>query len=309
MTPEQIDNLIRELSEKEGFADYGAASYDKLTKDRRVLEEHNQKGYSADMHYLKKNLNLREDPQLLLDGARSVLCFLAPYKPSLTQTGSFPLIASYAYGLDYHKIVKDKLYRICHSLKDKISDIKFRVFCDSAPVFERAWAVRAGLGFIGKNSFLISKKCGLHTIIGIVLLDREVLYGTPLKEACGKCTKCIDACPSGALVSPKNLDARRCISYMTIESKRVKSEEELQISKNGWFFGCDICLNACPWSSKGSVTSWKEFTPLLHGSSRRIITETTKEEWLAMDYEYFEDWFSDSPLKRAGLNKIKDNIE
>lgn len=311
MTPEQIDNLVRKLSKDEGFVDYGAARIEKLENETYNLKKYINLGYHADMQYLVKNISLREDPSLLLEGVKSILCFLAPYKPSLIQSESLPKIASYAYGTDYHKVVRDKLYYICNILKESIPNIKYRVFCDSAPLFERAWAVRAGLGFIGKNTFLISKKYGLHTIIGLVLLDREVVYGDKDKgkDSCGTCTRCIDACPSGALVSPRMLDARRCISYQTIESPKMKLEEDYQVDKRNWIFGCDICLNACPWASKGEHTTWDIFKPLKLYNEERFITEISNEEWISMDEEYFSKWFSDSPLMRAGLNKIKDNIK
>lgn len=308
MTPEQIDNLVRKLSNKEGFVDYGAAKYEKLEDETHNLRNYVNLGYHADMQYLVKNISLREDPSLLLEGVKSILCFLAPYKPSLIQSESLPKIASYAYGTDYHKVVRDKLYNICNILKESIPDVKYRVFCDSAPLLERAWAARAGLGFIGKSTFLISKRYGLHTIIGVVLLDREVSYGEKGKDSCGTCTRCIDACPSGALVSPRMLDARRCISYQTIESPKMKLEEDYQVDKRNWIFGCDICLNACPWASKGEHTTWDSFKPLKHGQDERLITEISNEEWISMDEESFSKWFSDSPLMRAGLNKIKDNI-
>ena len=309
MTPLERDNIIRGLSAEEGFAEYGAAEICIMEAERAFLEESVSNGYNADMQYLAKNIHIRENPALLLDGAKSVLCFLAPYKPMIIQERSFPGIASYAYGLDYHKIIKDKLYKICASLRERESDLKYRVFCDSAPVFERAWGVRAGLGFIGKNSFLISKKHGLHTLIGVILINKEVLYGEIESEGCGACRRCIDACPVNAILSPKVIDSRRCISYQTIESRRMRHEEEFPASKGEWMFGCDVCLNACPWSSRGEISSWECFQPLLHGEPGKFITETSDKIWLDMEDDYFNKWYKNSPLMRAGLNKIKENIK
>lgn len=309
MTPEGIDALIKELSAKEGFADYGAAIASPLEMDIARLRESIRDGFNGDMEYMARNIELRENPSLLLEGVKSVLCFLAPYKPLERQSDFYPRIASYAYGEDYHKIVRDKLYSICVSLKNLIPDVKYRVFCDSAPVMERAWAAKAGLGFIGKNTFLISKRHGLHTIIGVILLNKEVIYGSSVKEGCGSCRRCLEACPAGALLEERRLDARRCISYQTIESKVSRPEEGHSALNNcGWVFGCDICLEACPWSSKGGPSEWKEFSVLHHGESGGRITEITKEMWLRMDLEYFERWFSKSPLMRAGLIKIKNNM-
>lgn len=309
MTPEGIDALIKELSAQEGFADYGAAIASPLEKDIARLRESIRDGFNGDMEYMARNIELRENPALLLEGVKSVLCFLAPYKPSERQSGIYPRIASYAYGEDYHKIVRDKLYSICTTLKSRIPDVKYRVFCDSAPVMERAWAAKAGLGFIGKNTFLISKRHGLYTIIGVILLNKEVIYGSSVKEGCGSCRRCLEACPTSALLEERRLDARRCISYQTIESRVDGSEEANSAPSDcGWVFGCDICLEACPWSSKGEPSEWKEFSVLQHGENGGRITEITKEMWFTMDQEYFDRWFSKSPLKRADLIKIKNNM-
>lgn len=309
MTPGQLHIIIKEEAAKHGFAAYGAARACKLDSDIARLENWLDKGFHAEMGYMARNITLREDPSLLLPGAKSVLCFLAPYKPEQYQKPEFPQIASYAYGVDYHKVIKDKLHLICKKIREHFPEMKARVFSDSAPVMERAWAAKAGLGFIGKSNFLISKKEGLHNLIGVIITDIETEYGEPVSNACGSCTRCIDSCPAGALTAPFSLDARKCISYQTIESGRMREEEEQLIPPSDYIFGCDICLMACPWAGRGEQTGWEEFKPLKIENSGKLITDLTAEDWTEMDEESFKRDFSSSPMMRAGLEKIKNTIE
>lgn len=309
MTPGQLHIIIREEAAKYGFAAYGAARACKLDEDMVRLEKWLSRGFHADMGYMARNIQLREDPSLLLPGAKSVLCFLAPYKPAKYQDAELPQIAAYAYGEDYHKVIKDKLHLICKKIREYIPGMNARVFSDSAPVLERAWAAKAGLGFVGKSNFLISKTHGLHNLIGVIITDIETEYGEPVSNGCGSCTRCIESCPSGALTAPFSLDAGKCISYQTIESKKQREEEERLIPPSDYIFGCDICLKACPWSGRGEPTGWEEFKPLKIENSGRLITDLTTEEWEKMDRESFSTVFALSPLMRAGLEKIKNTIE
>lgn len=309
MTPGQLHIIIKEEAAKHGFAAYGAARAGKLDADITRLENWLDRGFHADMGYMARNISLREDPSLLLPGAKSVLCFLAPYKPAKYQDPALPQIASYAYGKDYHKIIKDKLHLICKEIREHFPGMNARVFSDSAPVLERAWAAKAGLGFIGKSNFLISKTHGLHNLIGVIITDIETEYGEPVSNACGSCTRCIESCPSGALMAPFSLDAGKCISYQTIESKRGREEEEKLIPPSDYIFGCDICLKACPWAGRGEQTGWEEFKPLKIENSGRPVTELTADEWREMDEDGFRRDFASSPLMRAGLEKIKNTIE
>jgi len=308
MNGEELYEVISALSIEAGFVDFGAASVEKLTRERLHLEEYIAEGHNAGMGYMARNMSLREDPGLLLDEAKSVLCFLAPYKPLALQDESLPQIASYAFGRDYHKIIKDKLFKITKEIKALIPEAKARVFTDSAPVFERTWAAKAGLGFIGKNTFLISRRYGLHTLIGVIILDREVRYGRMVPAGCGKCTKCIDSCPTGALCRPFRVDARKCISYQTIESKKEYAQEEFIIDLKNSIFGCDICMNACPWSAKGEPGLWQDFMPLSLSGYSKKLTELTAGEWMAMEEDTFNENFSGSPLSRSGLQRIKSGL-
>ena len=309
MTTDQLHTIINNEAIKTGFVQYGAARVVKLTEDISRLESWIANGQHASMDYMARNIGLREDPALLVPGAKSVLCFLAPYKPAEYQNPSLPQIASYAYGQDYHRIIKDKLYKICEKIREHFPDMNARVFTDSAPVMERAWAARAGLGFIGKSTFLINKSHGIHNLIGVIITDIQVEYGTPVPAACGNCTRCLDMCPAGALSAPFCIDARKCISYQTIESRLKREEEEMLITPSEYIFGCDICLRACPWAGRGEPTGWEEFLPLKLRNSGKKITDLTSDEWLAMDETGFKEEFADSPLSRAGLARLKNSLE
>ncbi|MHC1780374.1 MAG: tRNA epoxyqueuosine(34) reductase QueG [Bacteroidales bacterium] len=309
MSNEELHSFILNLSEEIGFAAYGAVKVQRLTAERENLERYLNDSFHASMGYLARNLDLREDPSLLFEGAKSVLVFLFSYKPVRKSEPGLPVIASYAYGLDYHIFIKDRLKRVAEKIKAHRPLLKYRVFTDSAPVFERALAKLAGLGFIGKNTFLISKTAGLHTLIGTIFINEEVLFNDSIvKEGCGKCTKCIDACPTGAISSPYRLDSRRCISYQTIESKPEDSDKLIPIERDRYIFGCDICLKACPWSSRGGETTLNEFSPLKDSQGRDILSYTS-EDWMNLNEEQFRMLFSNSPLARAGLDKIKMNVQ
>ncbi len=309
MSNEELHNYILNLSEETGFVAYGAVKVQKLTAERDHLERHIKDSFHATMGYLARNLDLREDPSLLFDGTKSILVFLFPYKQNQKSNPELPLIASYAYGLDYHIFIKERLKRVAEKIKEHRPGMRYRVFTDSAPVFERAIAKLAGLGFIGKNTFLISKTAGLHTIIGTIFINDEVIYNdSVVKEGCGKCTKCIDACPTGALSLPYRLNSAKCISYQTIESKPEDNDKLMPIDRCKYIFGCDICLNACPWSSRGGETTLKEFSPL-NDSQGRSILSYNQNNWMELDETQFKELFSYSPLSRAGLEKIKMNVQ
>ena len=245
------------------------------------------------MEYLARNVEKRFDPALLVPGAESVLCFLAPYGPA---SGG---VAGFAQGVDYHKIVKDRLYAVIQDLKEQFPSFVGRPFVDSAPVLERYWAVRAGLGFIGQNNFFISPEYGLRTIIGVIVCnipgERFVPHAPLPVTECGACGACQRACPSGALYAPFRLDARKCISYQTIESKEpVTTSLE---ARHGWRFGCEECMHACPWD--------KPLEPLPEFETHRAEIEAMKpDDWAGLSEEEFERRFADSGLMRAGYGKL-----
>lgn len=303
MDEQEIHNQIESLALQMGFSAYSSAPAQELTEDRDFFEKYLHEGMNADMEYLKRNIDKRFNPSLLLEGAKTILCFLASYKTDFEFPRGAPLIASYALGHDYHRVIKDKLHTIANLLKVHFPEMKYRAFTDSAPILERRWAQKAGLGFIGKNTMLINKNIGTKTFIGIIIADIELPYGREfIGNYCGSCRRCIEACPSGALLDEYLLDANKCISYHTIESKRLSDDNDSKPDFSGYVFGCDICINACPWTRRGDKTSIIDFYP------DAIKNFETPERWLELEETAFGQIFADSPLQRAGLKKIKDNI-
>jgi len=264
---------------------------------RAHFERYLAEGRNAGMAYLSRNLDKRFDPALLVPGARSVLCFLAPYGKA---AGG---IAGFAQGVDYHKIVKDRLYAVIEELRAQYPRFDGRPFVDSAPVLERFWAVRAGLGFIGQNNFFISPQYGLRTIIGVIVCnipaERFEPHAPLPVTSCGACGACLKACPSGALRAPFDLDARKCISYLTIESHDPMPEAYSRPeNRRGWRFGCEECMRVCPWD--------KELAPLPEFETHRAELEKMSDaDWASLSEEEFERRFGDSGLRRAGLGHLK----
>lgn len=306
----ELHTNICKWAKEEGFSAYGAAPYKIMEKEMEPYDRYLSMGFNAGMGYLERNRDIRKDVNILLPGVKSVLCFLAPYKHGLVAEEGKPKIASYALGSDYHPVIKKRLSSILKRINERCPDAKGRVFTDSAPVLERAWAAAAGLGFIGRNNFLISREHGLHTLIGVILLDITVLYNeTTVRNGCGRCTRCVDSCPTGALGGKGLLDASKCISYQTIESKAHFRDEKFLIERKGWIFGCDICMEACPWSARGEMLCWEEFRPLNHPLLPDGPLSAGREEWLGMGKDKFEELFRNSPLMRAGYGKIIDNLK
>lgn len=304
---------IEELAHKLGFVDFGVAHSCELTEEKAYYLKSMDSGYFASMNYLYRNLDKRFNPSQLVEGGETVLVFLAPYSlpKSISDTIKPIGVAEYALGADYHKIIKDKLFTIIEHLKQYSSNFIARAFTDSAPILERAWAVKAGLGFIGQNNFLISPTNGIKNLIGVIvtnlsLPDKFLVYPT-LKESiskaqkgCKTCNKCLQACKNGSLTAPYTLDARKCTSFLTIECKEM--EEHMQKEKidnlNGWYYGCDICMNVCPWNAKNKE-GWGEFR-----SNLDILSKANMEWWCNLDDSNFNKIFKDSPLLRGGKSNI-----
>ncbi|MEG0517417.1 MAG: tRNA epoxyqueuosine(34) reductase QueG [Bacteroidales bacterium] len=307
---QEIIKQISDLSSNLGFVDFGIAKAGELTYETEHYNHALDEGYFAGMTYLSKNIQKRFNPQLLVEGARSVLVFLAPYGEALplplpdNSVDHLPKgVALYSLGEDYHTVIKNKLHLILARIQE-FTNTSGRIFTDSAPILERAWAVKAGLGFIGKNNFLISRKTGIRTIIGIIVTEIELpaTENKPQKSYCGTCTRCLDACPSGALCAPYRLDARKCISYHTIENDRLSDmiTNHLPLPNfNGQYFGCDACMNACPWNRKNRP-GWPEFL-----TRQQLLAEATPQWWEKLSAEEFKKLFATSPLLRAGLKNIR----
>ena len=309
----EIYGFIKEWAAMNGFADFGCAAAGELSHQ---LQCHYlasmQRGNFASMDYLKRNLEKRFNPSLLVPGARSVLVFLAPYSlPS--NLAPVAGIAQYALGEDYHTVIKGKLFNLMEILKEKVPGFEGRAFTDSAPILEREWGVRACLGWIGKNNFLISRSCGIKNLIGIIICNLELPQTSeaePQKQSqntgnCGNCTRCLDNCPTGALEMPYTTNSRLCISYHSIENRNLAEN-----IRNGdippfadKFFGCDNCLDACPWTS-ANKEGWKEFR-----SNYELLSGRGKDWWMTLEEADFKKLFKNSPILRGGLNNIKAALE
>ncbi len=288
-------NLINIDEKAHGFLDFGAARVDSVDEARRqAFENYLAEGRQGEMSYLARNLEKRFDPRQLVPGAESVLCFLAPYGAA---GGG---VAGFAQGIDYHKVIKDRLFSVMKDLRRQFPAFEGRPFVDSAPVLERYWAVKAGLGFIGQNNFFISPEYGLRTIIGVIICnipaDSFAPHAPLAATECGACGACLRACPTGALRAPFDLDPRRCIAYLTVES-----HEPLSLSleeRQGWRFGCEACMQACPWD--------KPLTPLPEFETHRAeIAAMDDQAWHDFSQAEFERRFADSGLRRAGLDHLK----
>lgn len=295
--------LIKQEALNAGFGYCGVARAEPLEQDARRLEAWLNKGYHAGMDYMQRNFELRINPQKLVPGAKSVITLLCNYFPSQSQELSTPRISKYAYGKDYHTIIKEKLHRLLFVLREKIGAIEGRGFVDSAPVLERTWAQRSGLGWIGKNGNLITKAQGSFFFIATLITDIQLDYDAPfVKDFCGTCTKCIDSCPTAAILPNKEIDANRCISYYTIELKEMLIPGNLKGSFDNWMFGCDTCQDVCPWNRFSKPHREPAFEILPE------ILNLSTSEWMQMTEDDFKSKFRHSPLKRSKWKGIQRNL-
>ena len=284
-----------------GFDYCGIAKAKELTEDALRLEQWLHKGFHGEMDYMARNFDLRIDPRKLVPGAKSVICFIKNYYPSEVQEKGFPKIAKYAWGNDYHEVIRNQLHEFLGQLRKKIGPIEGRGFVDSAPVLERSWAQLAGAGWIGKNGNLIKPQNGSFFFIATLIVDLVLNYDEPIsKDYCGTCTKCIDACPTQAILPNKTIEANHCISYLTIELKKETIETDKSYQE--WAFGCDICQDVCPWNRFSRPHQEPAFKPL------DGLLQMKKEDWLAMEETTFKARFKQSPLLRSKLKGIKRNI-
>jgi epoxyqueuosine reductase len=296
--------LIKEKAHRLGFSYCGIAKAMPLDDDARRLEKWLKMGWQGKMNYMEHHFDLRIDPTKLVPGARSVITLLMNYFPSERQQDHAPKIASYAWGKDYHGVIKTKLKQLLAELQEEIGAVAGRGFVDSAPVLERAWALRSGLGWIGKNGNLITKKTGSFYFIATLITDLALEYDDPFaKDYCGSCTRCIDACPTEAILPNKTIAADKCISYYTIELKDQLLPKEAKENMEGWMFGCDTCQTVCPWNRFSTPHNEIAFAPL-----PEILNLSTRE-WMAMTEDTFKKTFKDSPLLRPGYKGIMRNIQ
>jgi epoxyqueuosine reductase len=255
------------------------------------------------MSYMQNHFDKRLDPRLLVDDAKSIISLLLNYYPENIQSDpDAPKISRYAYGKDYHIVIKEKLALLLNFIRENIGEVNGRAFTDSAPVLDRAWGKKSGLGWIGKNSNLINPKAGSYFFIAELIIDLELDADAGIKDYCGTCTRCIDACPTDAIIKPQVVDGSKCISYFTIELK-----EQIPVDMKGkfenWAFGCDICQEVCPWNRFSTPTAEKSF------QENHQITVRTAKEWQEITEEVFAKIFRESPLKRTGFQGLKRNLD
>lgn len=302
---EDITKLIKLKTIELKFDYCGIAPIAELCEEKNFLDNWLKKGFHGEMKFMEKYFDIRTNPKLLIDNPKSIIIVLLNYFPKFENNIDFKgyKISKYAYGMDYHIVIKNKLKSIVELIKQFKPDSQSKIFCDSAPVMEKIWAVRSGLGWIGKNTCLIVPKAGSFFFIGGIITDVELKYDIPsFNYSCGNCTKCIDACPTQALVSPYNLDARKCISYLSIEYKNSLENIEPNYFNNS-IFGCDICQDVCPINIKYSKpTTIEKFSP------NRIIFEKSKEEWQTISKLEFKKLFKNTPLDRTGYERLKRNM-
>ncbi len=303
-TNENASVRIKDKAKELGFLDCGISETRFLSEEKDRLLKWLQDGMNGKMEYMANHLEKRLNPRLLVDNARSVISVLLNYFPSERQFDlAAPVLSKYAFGTDYHFVMKEKLGELLLFIQTEIAPCEGRCFVDSAPVLDRAWAARAGLGWIGKNTNLISPEHGSFFFIGELIIDLELLSNDKVvRDHCGNCTRCIDACPTQALVAPFVLDARRCISYQTIENRR-----EIDPALKGKFenrvFGCDICQDVCPWNLKSEAHHELAF------SSNLKLMNLTKEEWSGIDKPLYNELFRNSAVKRTRFEGLKRNLK
>jgi epoxyqueuosine reductase len=296
--------FIKKTAARLGFDYCGIARAEKLEDDAVRLEQWLQKGMHGSMQYMEKYFDLRIDPSKLVPGAKSVITLLKNYYPSQQQDANAPKISKYAFGKDYHEVLRQQLTELIESIKETIGEIHGRGFVDSAPVLERTWAQRSGLGWVGKNGNLINKQSGSFYFIATLITDLELQYDDPfVKDFCGTCTKCIDACPTAAILPDKVVDGSKCISYFTIELKEMLIPGEMKGKFDNWMFGCDTCQDVCPWNRFSAPNKEINFTPV-----PEVLNLSTKE-WEMMTEESFRSIFKDSPLRRSKFKGIQRNLK
>jgi epoxyqueuosine reductase len=296
--------LVKQLAAELGFNFCGIAKATKLDDDARRLESWLNKGMHGSMHYMERYFDMRIDPAKLVPGARSVITLLLNYFPNVKQHNDDLKISKYAYGKDYHEVIREKLNKYIVDIKAQVGDFHGRGFVDSAPVLERTWAQRSGLGWVAKNGNLINKQMGSFLFIATLITDLDLVPDEPFaKDYCGTCSRCIDACPTDAILPGKVVDGSKCISYFTIELKDMLIPNEMKGKFENWMFGCDICQDVCPWNRFSKPTNEIEFTPLPE------ILDLSTREWEMMTEEKFKKIFDHSPLSRSKLKGIQRNLK
>ena len=304
MNKETYSKLIKQKAQELGFMYCGVSKADFLEEEAPRLESWLAQNRHGEMGYMANHFDKRLDPRLLVEGAKSVVSLLLNYYPEETQHDpNAPKLSKYAYGKDYHFVIKDKLKAMMDYIHQEIGEVGGRVFVDSAPVMDKVWAAKSGLGWVGKNSNLIHPKEGSFFFVAELILDLELEPDGPMKDYCGTCTKCIDACPTDAIVEPYVVDGSKCISYLTIELKDAIIPGEFKSHMENWMFGCDICQDVCPWNRFSKPHDEPSFDP------HENLLKMSKADWDDLTEEVFRELFRNSAVKRTKYKGLKRNIQ
>lgn len=303
MTRTDATALLKSEAKRLGFIEARVARADFLADEAPRLEEWLKHGMHGSMRYMENHFDKRLDPRKLVPGAKSVVSLAFNYypEPSELEGDDRPRVARYAYGEDYHRVVKDRLFELLDVLRSALGDLDGRCFVDSAPVMERAWAERSGLGWVGKNSLILRKNTGSYFFLAELVLDYDFVPDLPVADHCGTCTRCIDACPTQAIVAPKVVDSARCISHATIELHGALPRE-MADALHPWVFGCDICQEVCPWNRHAEPHQEPLFYP-------GTWVEWTLDDWRAASQSAFDAAFGKSAAARTGLERIQRNVD
>jgi len=295
--------IVKQIAQRLGFMACGISKATFLEEEAPRLEKWLMQNHHGEMGYMARNFDKRLDPRKLVPGAKSVVSLLYNYYPNASQTDKdAPKLARYAYGKDYHHVIKDKLFEFMHDIQTEIGAVEGRVFVDSAPVLEKAWAAKSGLGWVGKNTNLIRKHNGSYFFIAELIIDLELAADGAVTDHCGSCTACLDACPTNAFVAPYKLDASKCISYFTIELKDA-IPNEVKGQFDDWAFGCDICQEVCPWNRFSTLHNEPQFEP------NPALMQLSKKDWHEITEEVFNRLFEASAVQRTGFNGLKRNLK
>jgi epoxyqueuosine reductase len=295
--------LIKQKASELGFSFCGVSKATFLEPEAKKLEQWLNEKRNGQMAYMENHFDKRLDPRLLVDGAKSVVSFLYNYYSDAKQSDvSAPKISKYAYGEDYHLVVKDKLVELLAFIRETIGEVNGRAFVDSAPVLEKAWAQRSGLGWMGKNANIIHKGNGSFFFLSELIIDLELEPDKPVTDHCGTCTACMDACPTQAIVAPYKVDGSKCISYFTIELKDA-IPEQMKGRFDNWAFGCDVCQDVCPWNRFSTPHTEKRFNP------KDELMGMNSKDWQEITEEVFKRVFDKSPVKRTKYNGLKRNVD
>lgn len=301
---ESLTQHIKQKALELGFAKVGIARAERLTEEGRRLREWLNRGYHGTMEWMERNVEKRVDPRAILPGAKSVICVAMNYYVPQNQPADPAMgkISRYAWGDDYHIVVSERLSRLLDFIKEEAPTATGKMYVDTGPVMDKAWAVRAGIGWLGKHTNVITRELGSWIFLGEIIVDLELEYDEPIADFCGSCTACIEACPTGAIVQPYVLDATKCISYLTIEHKG-EIPADLQAKLEGWIFGCDICQDVCPWNRFQQPTTEKRFEP------RGEIRASYLEDLARLSEDEFRNRFRKSPIKRTKLAGLVRNVK